>query len=143
MGETKPLRPDSREPTICMKVFVSKFNKKIKWLLNRTSKNAKYALVNWKKEEENCNLPLQDDKRNNNGNLRGPVNHNIKNLLCRSIHPTQEKKQLCQFFKNYKQTINKSKFNQVFHLGRRYAVIQCRTIRATLTRSSIKSIGVQ
>ena len=38
---SKPLRPDSRDPTICLKVFVSKFNIKMMWLLKRTSKNAK------------------------------------------------------------------------------------------------------
>lgn len=45
---SKPLRPDSREPTRCINVFVSKFNIKVMWLLNKTSKNAKYALVNCK-----------------------------------------------------------------------------------------------
>ena len=38
---SRPLRPDSREPAICMKVFVSRFNTKTMWLLHRTSTNAK------------------------------------------------------------------------------------------------------
>jgi len=38
---SNPLSPDSREPTICIKVFVSKFNTKVMWLLNKTSKKAK------------------------------------------------------------------------------------------------------
>lgn len=38
---SSPFRPDSREPTMCIKVLVSKFNIKTMWLLNKTSKNAK------------------------------------------------------------------------------------------------------
>lgn len=46
--ESRPLRPDSSEPTMCVKVRVSRLNVKRIWLLNRTSTNAKYALVNCK-----------------------------------------------------------------------------------------------
>lgn len=45
MPVSRPLRPDSRDPIMRIKVLVSRFSTKAIWLLNKTSRKAKYAFV--------------------------------------------------------------------------------------------------